>query len=194
MPPPIVGAGGDPPKKDKKMCVQCGKKAKLMIKFKGSTEPEPVCRECADGIGVAGPGGGSLSNSGLAAAIKGAAIPPPVAGIPPPVAPGAAAAAPIKLKAELVPLSQMQKAPPAAVPPPNAGGGVDDAWEEFIDENTGRYYYFNEITNQTVWTKPANFRGPPALPIGWVEFQTDDGRSYYFHESTQKTVWERPTQ
>ncbi len=32
----------------KKMCVQCGKKARLMIKFKGDADASPVCRMCAD--------------------------------------------------------------------------------------------------------------------------------------------------
>jgi hypothetical protein len=35
-------------KRPKKMCIQCGKKAKLMIKFKGDNETSPVCRRCAD--------------------------------------------------------------------------------------------------------------------------------------------------
>jgi myosin heavy subunit len=41
-------AGGTKKPKVKKACVQCGKKAKLMIKFKGDAEASAVCRACSD--------------------------------------------------------------------------------------------------------------------------------------------------
>ena len=41
-------SGGIKRPKLKKNCAQCGKKAKLMIKFKGDSESSPLCRACGD--------------------------------------------------------------------------------------------------------------------------------------------------
>jgi hypothetical protein len=43
-----LSESGGVKKRPKKMCIQCGKKAKLMIKFKGDADASPVCRRCAD--------------------------------------------------------------------------------------------------------------------------------------------------
>ena len=43
----------------------------------------------------------------------------------------------------------------------NGSESDDSPWREVLDENTGRYYYFNTQTKQSTWTKPADIaRGP----------------------------------
>jgi hypothetical protein len=53
---------------------------------------------------------------------------------------------------------------------------------------TGETFYFNHITKESSWAKPAEMGGSD-----WQEFLDDgSGKPYYFNRSTGETVWERP--
>ena len=58
-------------------------------------------------------------------------------------------------------------------------------WEEVVHED-GSVYYYNSITQETLWTLPE------ANTSKWEEFETDDGKKYYYNSETQETRWERP--
>ncbi|KIV78571.1 hypothetical protein PV11_06215 [Exophiala sideris] len=61
----------------------------------------------------------------------------------------------------------------------------------------GRTYFYNAITKETTWTKPADLMTPMEKALSsqpWKEFSTPDGRKYYYNGETKQTVWEMPAQ
>ena len=61
----------------------------------------------------------------------------------------------------------------------------------------GRTYYYNAMTKETTWTKPADLMTPMEKALSsqpWKEFSTPDGRKYYYNAATKQTVWEMPAQ
>merc|ERR1719329_1034612 len=45
--------------------------------------------------------------------------------------------------------------PPTGVPPPKSPTKALPAnWSEFVHEETGKYYYYNKETKETVWVRP----------------------------------------
>lgn len=75
-------------------------------------------------------------------------------------------------------------------------------WEQVMDANTNKPYYWNRVTNETSWTPPTApaTAAPPAgaspgvkLPEGW-ETATDpaSGKPYYFNRASGATSWTPP--
>merc|ERR1719329_1220033 len=64
----------------------------------------------------------------------------------------------------------------------------DGEWQEHVDEESGRYFYFSERTQDTRWTPPeqGGYR-----PCAW-RIQHDDatGRAYFANKDTGETVWQ----
>ncbi|KAF3985787.1 hypothetical protein FT663_05158 [Candidozyma haemuli var. vulneris] len=60
-------------------------------------------------------------------------------------------------------------------------------WQEAHDDQ-GRTYYYNVLTHETSWEKPAE-SAPSAT---WKAYKTDDGREYYHNEATGETTWDKP--
>lgn len=59
----------------------------------------------------------------------------------------------------------------------------------------GRTYYYNSMTKETTWNKPAELMTPLERALSsqpWKEFSTPDGRKYYYDGETKQTVWEMP--
>ena len=64
-------------------------------------------------------------------------------------------------------------------------------------DQTGRVYYHNDTSGETVWQPPAGARvGPSAddsLPGDWQQRTDTRGRVYYFSPSAGVSQWEVPT-
>ena len=90
------------------------------------------------------------------------------------------------------------------------GGGAKTLWKPVVDPNSGKTYYVNRETKETVWKKPADADTPwikggaaggsgggvsgDALPDGWVEhFDPKKQKPYYHNTATGETSWRRPT-
>jgi len=58
-------------------------------------------------------------------------------------------------------------------------------WERH--EVNGELYYFNPVTEQSVWSYDEIPRGVPPGP--WEVHRTDEGETYYFHPETEQSVW-----
>ena len=50
------------------------------------------------------------------------------------------------------------------------------AWEELLHAESGLPYYFNCITNETVWERPADFE---KVMGDWIEKTAEDGKLFY---------------
>ena len=97
---------------------------------------------------------------------------------------------------------------------PIAPGGLPPDWTEHKDPATGKAYYYNKLTKETTWDKPAARPGPsmpsaPAapkapsvprapiapggLPPEWTEHKDPaTGKVYYYNKITKETSWQRP--
>jgi Ca2+-binding EF-hand superfamily protein len=81
-------------------------------------------------------------------------------------------------------------------------------WTEHTTDD-GSTYYYNELTKESAWERPAEMdrgppgpKAPPARPTPkpkekkpvWTEHKTDDGGAYYYNELTKESAWERPAE
>lgn len=65
-------------------------------------------------------------------------------------------------------------------------------WSEHTTPD-GKKYYYNNMTKQSVWEKPADFYPNPTMNASpWKEYTTETGRSYYYNTVTKVTQWEMP--
>lgn len=80
-----------------------------------------------------------------------------------------------------------------------------DAWSAHRTE-TGTIYYYNAVTGQSTYQKPAGFKGEPdkvfaqPTPISWEKcagtdwslVTTNDGKRYYYNAKTKLSSWQIP--
>lgn len=65
--------------------------------------------------------------------------------------------------------------------------GTPDYWKECTSQS-GRKYYFNILTQQSIWEKPvAVFK-----VSDWTKEISKSGKIYYFNRETQKSIWTKP--
>ena len=107
------------------------------------------------------------------------------------------------------PGSSMPSAPAAPKAPSVPGasvapGGLPPDWTEHKDPATGKAYYYNKLTKETTWEKPATAApkapsvpaapaAPGGLPLDWTEHKDPaTGKAYYYNKLTKETTWEKP--
>ncbi|CAA0809070.1 Pre-mRNA-processing protein 40A [Striga hermonthica] len=84
----------------------------------------------------------------------------------------------------------------ATVPVVNGSSAVQTAadWQEY-EATDGRRYYYNKITKQSSWEKPAELMTPlervNASSV-WKEFTTPEGKKYYYNKETKQSKWTIP--
>jgi hypothetical protein len=69
------------------------------------------------------------------------------------------------------------------------------AWSAHVDKATGQTYYANRITQETTWTKPADYVPPGEEDVGddWVKIlDANTGKYYYANRKTMQTSWTVP--
>ncbi|KAJ7568594.1 hypothetical protein O6H91_01G039500 [Diphasiastrum complanatum] len=87
------------------------------------------------------------------------------------------------------------------------GAEVGDSWtaHKTLD---GTLYYYNAVTGQSTYDKPAGFKGEPEkvtaqpTPVSWERINgtdwalviTNDGKKYYYNTVTQVTSWQVPSE
>lgn len=59
-------------------------------------------------------------------------------------------------------------------------------WQE-VQDDQGRVYYYNSLTQETSWENPEALLSP-----SWKTYKTEDGKEYYYNETTGETTWDRP--
>jgi len=68
-------------------------------------------------------------------------------------------------------------------------------WILLLDAQTGKKFFHNKITNQTLWTLPDELRKTVegGLESDWWElFDNDRKLPYYYNNKTKVTLWKRP--
>ncbi|KAK7258065.1 hypothetical protein RIF29_32476 [Crotalaria pallida] len=82
-----------------------------------------------------------------------------------------------------------------------------DAWTAHKSE-AGIVYYYNALTGESTYDKPASFKGEPrqvsvqptpvsmvGLPgTDWVSVSTSDGKKYYYNNRTKTSCWQIPNE
>ncbi|XP_059184075.1 WW domain-binding protein 4 [Centropristis striata] len=82
------------------------------------------------------------------------------------------------------------------------GQSEAQVWVEGQSDD-GHVYYYNTITGESTWEKPANFQGEnsasaqPAQTESssgcpWMEAVSPEGYTYYYNSETGETSWEKP--
>jgi pre-mRNA-processing factor 40 len=64
-----------------------------------------------------------------------------------------------------------------------------------VQHESGKTYYYNDETQQSVWEKPLELLTPLERALqgsDWREYKADNGREYYYNVKTQESVWEVP--
>ncbi|CAE7345607.1 NEDD4 [Symbiodinium natans] len=102
--------------------------------------------------------------------------------------------------AATTPLAPAAPKAPGAPGAPPAPGASD--WTEHKDPSTGKTYYYNKLTKETTWDKPAALAAKPAvpaplapagLPPNWEEHKDPTtGKTYYYNKVTKETSWDKP--
>ncbi|KAK9729278.1 U1 snRNP protein [Basidiobolus ranarum] len=73
---------------------------------------------------------------------------------------------------------------------------INPAWSEHLMPD-GRTYYYNSVTKQSLWEKPAELSGDsekkPKNDV-WKEYLTKEGKKYYYNTETKVTTWEAPSE
>ncbi|ORY05418.1 hypothetical protein K493DRAFT_252644 [Basidiobolus meristosporus CBS 931.73] len=80
---------------------------------------------------------------------------------------------------------------------PSTANQTSQTWSEHLMPD-GRTYYYNSVTKQSLWEKPADFSTPsektqPKSTV-WKEYSTKDGKKYYYNTETKVTTWEAPSE
>lgn len=73
-------------------------------------------------------------------------------------------------------------------------------WVAVPDPSSGKTYYYNELTNETSWDKPASDVNTSAVDdlknaasSAWVEATVEGtGQVYYYNTETGETSWDKP--
>eukprot|EP00966_Prymnesium_polylepis_P149948 3463848-Prymnesium_polylepis.1 len=66
---------------------------------------------------------------------------------------------------------------------------MPEGWLVAVDETTGEKYYYNALTGDSSWERPA----PPPPTDRWVEeVDPRSGRTYYVNASTNERTWTKP--
>lgn len=64
-----------------------------------------------------------------------------------------------------------------------------------VQHESGKTYYFNDETQQSVWEKPVELQTPLERALAesdWREYKAENGREYYYNVKSQESVWEIP--
>jgi WW domain len=65
-------------------------------------------------------------------------------------------------------------------------------WVEIYDNTYKRNYYYNRVTKESSWTKPASIT-VDQLPADWVEiYDNTYKRNYYYNRVTKESSWTKP--
>ncbi|KAK3775580.1 hypothetical protein RRG08_000396 [Elysia crispata] len=102
-----------------------------------------------------------------------ASIPTPVGALPPQMFPGVDQASPVAS-----PGQDKQKS----------------AWGEHKAPD-GRVYYYNSVTKESSWEKPAELKTPQEKMLAqcpWKEYKSDAGKTYYHNSVTKESRWTKP--
>eukprot|EP00041_Stephanoeca_diplocostata_P024583 m.627413 g.627413 ORF g.627413 m.627413 type:complete len:697 (-) comp22557_c0_seq1:230-2320(-) len=114
---------------------------------------------------------------------------PPWMGMPP--AGGPYGGPPVQVHPTAV---QYPPAPPQPPKPPPSQPEMQQ-WTEHKSPD-GRPYWYNKVTKQSVWEKPASLKTHAEIlksTCPWKEYtNADTGRKYYFNSQTKKSVWVKP--
>ncbi|KAG8390973.1 hypothetical protein BUALT_Bualt01G0139400 [Buddleja alternifolia] len=105
----------------------------------------------------------------------------------------------------VTPLQQSNQQAFSTVPAANGSSTSKQTasdWQEF-EAADGRRYYYNKITKQSSWEKPAELMTPLEVSdfldmlradasTVWKEFTTPEGRKYYYNKETKQSKWTIP--
>ena len=77
---------------------------------------------------------------------------------------------------------------------------MSEEWVEYIDESTGKTYYFNPVTNETCWDFPHPTTTASTIEDSsssaateWTEMiDESSGKAYYYNQSTGEVQWDPP--
>lgn len=78
----------------------------------------------------------------------------------------------------------------------NGFAAATSTWQE-AKAPDGRTYFYNTVTRETSWQKPAELLSPAERALAnqpWKEYTAPDGRKYYSNSQTKETVWDMPLQ
>lgn len=68
-------------------------------------------------------------------------------------------------------------------------------WEKNVDEETGKTFYFNTVTEDSVWDTPRELKEElisKGLKDEWEECEDAEGNVYWYNDLTGEAQWHRP--
>ncbi|KAJ9441835.1 hypothetical protein DIPPA_17915 [Diplonema papillatum] len=103
---------------------------------------------------------------------------------------------------QLLQQPQLQQPPAQAAPAPQPVSQLDNnkdaleaaQWTAFVDQTSGRTYYFNTVTKEKQWEKPVGF-GDGEPKCDWQSYKDPKtGKFFYHNATTGAKQWECPAE
>mmetsp|Transcript_5396 Transcript_5396/g.9925 ORF Transcript_5396/g.9925 Transcript_5396/m.9925 type:complete len:782 (+) Transcript_5396:116-2461(+) len=65
-------------------------------------------------------------------------------------------------------------------------------WKAVLDKQSGKWYYYNRVTQKTQWDEPEAVRNQRKITPWRYKVDEASGKTYYYNKKTKERYWDKP--